>query len=372
MPWSAPRLAALLLGLLAPAGPPADLPAPARVSAEALDVFDEPDDRSIASGLLQKGDMVTVREVAPGGWLTIEPPAGSFRWVEEAAVEVDAKGGKGRAVAPRAQVRAGHPEARFPGPPQGSLARGTAVRLVDRPPLTVGRGRASKTWRAIAPTPGEVRHIRAEGVEWAIEAPPEPAPEARAAFLQQESPADLPPAVAAEIAQIEASHRAMLRNPIEQWRLGPIRDRYQALRKHANDPASSQAIQARLDLVARHEEAANAARTIEEIFNRSRERDAKLASDMRRLARVEEPRERPYVAEGMIQPSSRKVEGQKVFALIGPEGTTVAYLNVPAGLDTAPLLARKVGVRGTSHYDGNLRARLIAVHDLEPLEERRR
>jgi hypothetical protein len=62
------------------------------------------------------------------------------------------------------------------------------------------------------------------------------------------------------------------------------------------------------------------------------------------------------------------VDGQKVYALIGPDGNTQAYLDIPAGLDVAHLVARRVGVRGRMHYDENLRARLIAVRDLDPLD----
>ncbi|MBV8554966.1 MAG: hypothetical protein JO116_05330, partial [Planctomycetaceae bacterium] len=61
--------------------------------------------------------------------------------------------------------------------------------------------------------------------------------------------------------------------------------------------------------------------------------------------------------------------GQRVFALIGPDGSTVAYLDIPPGLDVRPLVARRVGVRGTIHYNEDLRARLIAVRDLEPLDD---
>ena len=95
------------------------------------------------------------------------------------------------------------------------------------------------------------------------------------------------------------------------------------------------------------------------------------AAFLRRLAHAEQPLERPYDAEGLVQPSSRMVGGQKVFALIGPEGTTLAYLDLPAGLDASHLVARRVGVRGSIPYDEDLRARLIAVEDIDPLERRR-
>src|SRR4051812_44210000 len=39
-------------------------------------------------------------------------------------------------------------------------------------------------------------------------------------------PASLPPEVAEEIAPIDVSYRAVLRQPLEQWQLGPIRESY--------------------------------------------------------------------------------------------------------------------------------------------------
>ena len=368
MPWFDPRIAALVLGLLVmgPAGSAAERPRAADVIAPELDVFDEPDERSVASGWLQQGDRVVVRAVGNDGWLTIEPPPDAFLWVEQSAIDPPAGLGAARVDVAQTRVRSGIPEARMPGPPRKSLPRGKVVRLIDRPPLTVGK----KTWRAIAPLAGEVRYIRADGVEWVptTPTPAEPAQEAQAAFSAEGSLPDPPPEIAAEIARIELSHRSILRDSIEHWRLDSIRLRYEGLLKRATDSASSQAIQARLDLVARHEAAAESARNIEAVLERSRGRDRKLALYLRRLAKAEEPQQRPYDAKGMIQPSSHKVDGQKVFALIGPKGTAVAYLNIPPGLDPSRLTARNVGVRGSARYNESLRAQLITVRDLEPLD----
>jgi hypothetical protein len=61
------------------------------------------------------------------------------------------------------------------------------------------------------------------------------------------------------------------------------------------------------------------------------------------------------------------VDGQRVFALIGPEGHAVAYLRPVPGVETRRYVGRRVGVRGTSRYDETLRAEVITVRVLEPL-----
>ena len=66
----------------------------------------------------------------------------------------------------------------------------------------------------------------------------------------------------------------------------------------------------------------------------------------KRLAQLERARARAYDAVGFVQPSARRVDGHKVFALIGGDGSTIAYLDIPPGLDPKPLLARRVGIRG--------------------------
>ena len=65
------------------------------------------------------------------------------------------------------------------------------------------------------------------------------------------------------------------------------------------------------------------------------------------------------------------VDGHKVFALIGREGKTDAYLDIPPGLDPEPFLASRVGVRGQAHFSEDLGTRLITVRDMENLEQKR-
>jgi len=61
-----------------------------------------------------------------------------------------------------------------------------------------------------------------------------------------------------------------------------------------------------------------------------------VAAVRRDLARLERTRARGYDAIGFIQPSARKVDGHKVFALIGGQGSTIAYLDIPPPLTPSP------------------------------------
>ena len=185
--------------------------------------------------------------------------------------------------------------------------------------------------------------------------------------------ASLPATVAAEIGRVDATYRAILTaQPIGQWRLDTVRAAYQAILKRAGDnPAVEEALRDRLARVTRHEQAAQAARTIETILARSRRRDAEVAQVQQRLAAAERAHTRAYNAIGYVQPSSRMVEGRKLHALIGSSGSTLAYLDIPPGLDLDVLMSRRVGVRGTTHYNPDLGARLITVRDLEAIESRR-
>jgi hypothetical protein len=369
-----PRIVALFLWVALPPPPvgPADLPAEGEVIAAALDVFDEPDDAAVASGRLRRGDRVTVRDSDQPGWLAIDPPPGSFCWIEQSAISAADASGRARVTASSALVRSGHPLARMPGAPRRELARGTVVQLLKYSPLDLGQGQQRRTWRAIAPPPGDVRHVLSAGVHIHKVPSPHPENEIRASYTpppQAERP--VAPDVTDAIARIESVHRAALRAPVEQWRLDEVRQDYETLLKSVTEGAAGGAIRARLEDVAREEAIARDVRQIETLLARSRRRDAVVALDQRRLVDAHRPQARPYDVAGLVQASSRKIEGRKVFALIGHDGATQAYLDIPPGIDVKGLMTHRVGVRGAVHYDESLRARVISVREIEALDAER-
>jgi hypothetical protein len=391
-----PCLAGLLLAL--PPSPRDEPPATAEVVAEALEILDEPDEAAFPTGRVRRGDRVAIRSVEPGGWLAIEPPAGSFSWIDRTAIEEDEGTGRARVVVARAAVRLGQPGARMPGVVGSHLEEGSIVHLRDRPPLTLRQGATSRTWRAIAPPEDEVRYIRASGVALArgpspvrrssrvdsLEpplddpisppGPPRPLPPTEVGPVSRTfatvggSRAQLDPDFAQALAQVEAWHREALRLPVEAWQLEPTRKHYEALLGRATDPSSRDAVRARLAQVARQEEVARDARSVQALLERSRRRDQDLEALRRDRPEPEAADDEPYEAEGLLQPSSKQVEGRKVDALIGADGTTTAYLLLPPGLRTDTLLARRVGVRGSVHFDEALRARVITVREMDPLD----
>ena len=375
-PWSC--LAAMVLALAGDG----DAAGRARVEAEAAEVFVGPGPGEYAVGTLRRGDRVVVRRAVGAAWVEVEPPPGGFEWVDPGSI---APRGDGLAdvVAAQTVPHCGRPGAASPGPPRPPLIRGAVVRLVDRPDLVVplggGKGR---TWRAIAPTPGARRFVRRDALGPIVADEPAPTPEIPPSptpaptlppvdiVLMRAATGPPPPGAGSDaLAEADLQIRATVQGPVEGWRFEGVRSQLGRLRGSSADADLRVAVDARLARLDRLEEVARSAREFSALVEASRERDRRLAEvrGRRRLAEAKGPR---YAASGLLQPSSKMVEGRKVYALIGGDGLTVAYLDLPAGLDASRELNRRVGVYGEVRYDGGLRAKVIAVHDLDPLERR--
>lgn len=160
--------------------------------------------------------------------------------------------------------------------------------------------------------------------------------------------------------------------PVEAWRLGSVRSAYEALgRQVAGDPDRRRIVDDRLKKVDGLERTAEAARKFVAATSKSLDLDREFARLERRLNDAERDRDRAFDAVGFVQPSARMHKGRKLFALIGlRDGAVSAYLDVPPGLSARSLTARRVGVRGKSRYDPDLKARLVSVRDLVDLEAR--
>jgi hypothetical protein len=337
------------------------------VAVDRLDVFSEADDSGFVTARLQRGDRLTVVKTLASGWISIDPPEDSFYWISDASVEV-LRDGRIYVTAPTATLRLGRDGSPRPGPPKITLHEGAILIGAGRPLLSYAEGSKRRIWRAVKAGPHELRFIRSAGVIAPERSTPSPhAPPERRVSHEAIAPADVPPELVSPLRQIEGSHRAIVSRPIVEWELTTVRKDYQALLASHRDGPSQALIRERLDEITREAELAKAAKEFEAILKTSRRRDVAIGQIKEELRDIHDAEELAYDAEGLLQASSRKIDGDKLFCLLDADGHIVAYLKVPPGINTQNLLARQVGVRGKSRFNETIRYRLLDVRDMEPL-----
>ncbi len=366
MPYS--RLLTLGIALIAATATGADREASRlrAVIVPRLEVSAEPSEGAFVTAEVNKGDRVEVVKALPGGWLAIAPPDGAFLWVDDVDVDVT-RAGRVVVKAATTTLHLGREGVDRPGPPRTTVAEGSVLIPVRRALMTYGFGRSRRVWRAVEVDKDDVQFVRADGVAGTTNGSIRPpAPERRASA--EVDPADLPPEVVGPLREIEATRRSVVSGPIERWDLEPVRKGYQALLAKQTVPSAKAAVQDRLDRVDREAELAKSARAFEAIVRKSRGRDAIVAQAKATVHDLRVAEALAFDAEGLLQATAKRVDGEKVASLLGDDGQIVAYLKIPPGLDTTNLLARQVGVRGRSRFNESLRFRLLEVRQIEPLD----
>ncbi len=343
-----------------------------------LELMIEPTHSAYSTGRLKRGDHVVMIGMQPG-WVQVKTPSSEFHWINAGDVE---ERSDGTCVVSKRQVeiRFAAESARLPGPPVRLIRKGTVVRPIDHPDLIVLVGGKSQTWRAIEATNDDVRYLEADGLETIKPQPPPVAtgadianrPERRARYEPATDDANLPPEVNAELVSIDAMGRSIRAASVETWNLDPVRGRYDSLlRQFGTNPKVLATVEPKLDQVRREMELAKSAQAFAQLLKAGDQRDAAIAHTQQTVALAQSSSDRGYDAQGLLQPSSRRYQGKKVLALVGPEGRTTSYLEVPPGIPINQYLTQKVGVRGVVHFDEGLGARLISVRDLELIVPKR-
>jgi len=367
----------VVLVLIAGAAPPAQTPAPTigRVVAEGAEVFDRADGTGFVVAELAPGSRVTIDHEVGGGWLAIEPPSSVFCWLDEGALDRTTPG-IARVVIERAAPRSANPRARLPGLPLSPLRRGTPVTVLARKSRVVPQSVGARVFVAIEPPAGQLFYLAAasvrvdEGEAGALSAPrvqvaPLPIDTAVVSPGNSLRPSTLPPALVAELARVENAQRAVLRGAMESWDLDAVKRGYQDLANRYRDPDSRALLEARIARVDQQSGLAQQARRFEMLVRESRARDSSKTITQS----IPPPETIAYDAVGMLQRSSKLVDGKRVYALVGEHGTPTAYLSIPPGIQTERHLSAQVGVHGQVHYDAYLRNRVIDVDDLTPILE---
>jgi hypothetical protein len=82
-------------------------PYEATIAIHEVDARSGPSMQFYPTGKLRQGERVKVVQEEAGGWLAIEPPAGSFSWINARLIELDGTGRSAMVLAPEAPVRPG-------------------------------------------------------------------------------------------------------------------------------------------------------------------------------------------------------------------------------------------------------------------------
>jgi hypothetical protein len=153
------------LGSAAKADPPA--PYETTISVPEVEVRAGPSAQFYATSKLHQGDRIRVIERTNESWLVIEPPPGSFNWINARFIEQASNSNTAITLGSETATRIGTDQSNAEPTKLGvKLPRGSQVVILSNTPVYSNDGK----WLAIQPPPKEVRFIPADAAAKA--APP--------------------------------------------------------------------------------------------------------------------------------------------------------------------------------------------------------
>lgn len=157
--WVAGGLA--VVAALAPGSPAEPPPYESIVTAAVVEVRSGPSRNFYPTSLLRQGDRVRVRgSEENGAWLAIDPPPGSFSWIQDRALG-EHRGRQAFVLLDDTPIRVGSELVETPPlVERRKLSRGTQVVILDTRMARDENG----GWLPISPVPSEVRYIPADAV----------------------------------------------------------------------------------------------------------------------------------------------------------------------------------------------------------------
>ena len=154
-------VALLALGAFAKADAPAHTES--TITAPEVEVRSGPSPKFYPTTKLHQGDRVRIVEHKEGDWLAIEPPAGSFSWINQRMIDFKEGSPTALVMASDTPVLIGSTLTNEEPSVQAlvKLQRGTQLVILSR---RMAYKSDSSAWLPIQPTPQEVRYIPASAV----------------------------------------------------------------------------------------------------------------------------------------------------------------------------------------------------------------
>ena len=431
-----PSLVLFLLPLVAPSAARAQFPFEGTVNVErSLQVRSGPSENHYRTGILKRGDRVTVVRQEADGWLAIEPPADSFSWVSGQFIR-EISPAEGEVASDKVNVRVGTPiNEELRDTVQVQLHRGDRVRILDR--KTSGQGVLAKVWYKIASPPGEVRYVKSEFVQAAdgrriapaagprgADKRPEPAragaasqpakagpkrPVEAGAGDEDEHEKPVTASAADLLGQANAAYEVEMGKRLADRDFSKARDLYEQAAKVAENDTDQMHIARRLSQIEDHDARKAKLDEFDQIVQRSKERDRVLMSMARNKPKSAQPpgsrpdgaakepgaavKDRdpqqpdrrkdaggpgqnadgkdPYNGSGVLRKSSVKIDGKPAYVLASPRGGVRYYVTPGPGVDLATYEDQTIAIRGTAKFRPELQAPHIVAREVTPIELRR-
>ncbi|MCY2935683.1 MAG: hypothetical protein NT172_16140 [Planctomycetota bacterium] len=179
------------------------------------------------------------------------------------------------------------------------------------------------------------------------------------------SPLELPADPDQALELLESRFRVVVAQPLISWDFRSILASCETMQGRPMSPSQTARLHSLRDKAERQDEIGRSSRQFWESMRRSRSHDPnRMKSDDLKLATS---RNR-FDISGLMLPSTRDVDGQLLYNLIGDTGATIAYLKMPPAAPIEKWVGKRVGIRGRVRYHEDLRARLVSVQDVELLE----
>jgi hypothetical protein len=392
---------ALAVVLSLPAAAPADPPAAADMRYVILpeaEVRCRPSDKPefYVTNRLRKGDAVEVVREMPGGWLEIQPPRGSFSWIDLNNLHHIAANQPNEVITTDEPAKVYIGSEILKGRPtvEGvSLKRGTQVRSIGQP-LADDNVSQPRKWMPIEPPKGEFRYIKADDVTKtrpavdavaAARAPSGAAPAASTftplAGSAGAAAASVPPAAGNALTPVPdvralydralaAEHAGNLPDAIVLW------EQVAATVQNQGNAAQARTYAARatdlcLKLQGTAPAAAPAGSTVRLAAppgtTPARPDYTNPGVPATLTARGSPAAGLPSSGPGHLRRAGRTVEYQRTYVLEDAQGLPMLYVTPGPGIDLEPYVEHTVELFGQTAYRGDIRAYYMTVSRVQPL-----
>lgn len=290
-----------------------NFPYEAALQAERIEVRSGPGNTYYATGVIKKGDTVTVHRHDPGGWYMISPPNGSFSWIRADNVQKQ-NANTGKVIANNVIVRVGSSISEHREVEQRRMMNGDQVRIIGQQEFP--QNNRSILYYKIQSPRGEFRWVKgnflipvnarqrqqhdADPFSIPSNANIEPIADNDAAFGQTQIAPDLQQnhnttdvgdatafnnSSATQVANdrqiltaLDNNFRTMIRNDISTWKFRDLEHDYKKLHSQSATPAFAHQVDLRIAAVDRYKKMKSEHDDFVRLTRETAERDAQLLS----------------------------------------------------------------------------------------------